>query len=282
MKSTRWQQWVLLLSLLITASSAIAVDPKAEQALDEALGTQLRQGDLIWLDVQGRRVGAIHTPVMGPVTQKGAVILLHDQGRNPDWPQLMRPLRIGLARVGWETLAVQMPMTPVDAALPLWAGDRAEARARIAAAVAWFKAKNILNITLLGHGLGAAFALDYMLTVPAPAAKPTISAVALVGIVLPAPYAPDLLAGLETLEVPILDLYGSDDYAAVMEQADRRLSSARRAENSHYEQFRFPQARHDFNGLEMPLLQRLRGWFDRVAPAIEIAVGKDAVPTQTP
>lgn len=254
-----------------------------EAELDQSLATQLRQGEFIWLDLPGHRVGAVHTPASARVQQKGGLILLHDRGHNPDWPGLMRPLRIGLARAGWESLAVQMPMSAVDAPAALLDRDRKEALARIAAAVNWFKGHKVFNLPLIGHGLGAAYALAYLESVQAPSGQlvaapvtePRIAALVLIGILLPAPLRTGLLAGMETLETPILDLYGSRDYAAVLAQAGVRLEAGRQARNSHYQQFRFPLAGHDFDTLQAPLVQRLRGWLDRVAPAREIPTAKD-------
>ncbi len=275
----------------MVAACAHAGDPGAERNLDLALAAQLRQGDLLWLDLEGgSQVGAVHTPASPRVPRKGGLILLHDQGRNPDAPGLMRPLRIGLARAGWESLAVQLPMLSLDPVRPMLATDRKAAMARITAVMTWFKAHDILNLALVGHGLGAAFALDYVETlarqprkeVTIPPSEPVIAAVALIGVVLPEPYRAELLAGLETLEAPVLDLYGSRDYRVVLEQADSRLAAATRGEKTRYEQYRFPLAGHGFEALQGPLLQRLRGWLARVAPAIKAAAARDDDQEQQP
>jgi len=284
------QRLALMLALVLATGGGMADDPVAELELDQALAAQLRQGKLVWLDVPGRKVAAVQTPGSGRVPRRGGLILLHDRGRNPDWPGLMRPLRTGLARAGWESLAVQMPMTAVDAPGAMLDTDRKQALARITAAVAWFKAHKILNLALIGHGLGAAYALDYLESIQArsgqdaatPITVPRITALVMLGASLPEPWRARLLAGLETLETPILDLYGSRDHTTVQDQAVVRLAAARRADKGHYQQYRMPLAGHDFEKLQRPLGLRLRGWLDRVAPATGVLTDKDTDPEQAP
>ena len=45
-------------------------------------------------------------------TPQGGILLLHDQGHNPDWPFRLQQARSYLPDVGWSTLAIALPRTP--------------------------------------------------------------------------------------------------------------------------------------------------------------------------
>jgi len=61
------------------------------------------------LTVDNREYLALLQPSQG-ASSKGLVVLLPDRAQHPDWPQIIRPLRNGLAEAGWTTLAMTFPV----------------------------------------------------------------------------------------------------------------------------------------------------------------------------
>ncbi len=225
--------------------------------LSETLAEQVRKGEVVWLEVAGVRVLAIHgaaekTPLLG------AAILLHDEGAHADWPQLIRPLRSRLPAYGWHTLALELPpyVTPsaTQDSTTKTASDNA-AFAHIDAGLAWLKKKGVENTALIGHGRGAALAVGYLL------AKPQAG---FVGLVLLSPLFRDEPAAqrrkLAEIRVPVLEIIAGRDYVPVRRFAETpRLPAEGKTENP-YRQLEIEGAEHDYRSHEAVLLKRLRGW----------------------
>ena len=88
------------------------LDP--EQKKQMALAESLEEHEKVWLDVQypemesPRQVLAIARSSLLAETH-GAILLLHDKEQHADWPQIIRPVRMGLPKWGWFTLSVNLP-----------------------------------------------------------------------------------------------------------------------------------------------------------------------------
>lgn len=192
----------------------------------------------------------------------GAVILLHGRGAHPDWADVIHPLRTALPEYGWKTLSIQMPVAAADASGWVYAELIPEAFPRIAAAVAYLKQQGVASIVLVGHSLGARMGVEYL----AQGVPEEVKAYVAIG--LPAGKAVadgGVLAALEKLQLPLLDIYGSQDIDAVLQSAPARLRAARLAENPAYRQRRIDGADHFFTGLDDTLLAEVRAWLGRVA-----------------
>ena len=123
------------LSVAETASKKSSTEPSTEEqgssdvinnasgrvgALNEteinqlALSKEVKAKEITWLDVNYAggngvtKVLALTEKPKSPDAQ-GAVLILHDNGQNADWPYLIRPLRKYLPDSGWFTLALSLP-----------------------------------------------------------------------------------------------------------------------------------------------------------------------------
>ena len=98
---------------LSAVTSAATPDYPREQRLATDVVSQIVSGETVWLSPPDRpRVLAIYSVLQG--TSKGAVILIHGLGVNPDSAPI-GALRTKLADRGYATLAVQMPVLAEDA-----------------------------------------------------------------------------------------------------------------------------------------------------------------------
>ena len=87
----------------------IHIEPR--QSLAQALRQQLPESQQRWLaDSQGEFL-ALYQP-QNRAQPMGAVLIVHDLGQHPDWPQVVRPLRLGLPDHGWHTLSIMLPEAP--------------------------------------------------------------------------------------------------------------------------------------------------------------------------
>ncbi len=262
------------LRVLLLAWSTVtgAID---EAALGEQIAGKVEVGEPIELTVGEESVMALLTEETQGDLQGGA-ILIHDTGANPDWPDVIRPLRETLPDTGWTTLSVQMPLGPAttpDERIALLDA----ARPRLDAALTLLAGRGIRTIVLIGHGLGAFMAADYLGDYKGSAIRGLI-AVSLVDYSTTNQRL-DAPAVLKQVRQPILDIYGSRDLPAVTELAKHRAEAVRKAvaerrpdnrgrsESARrksgrvaYRQLAIVGADHYFTGRQTALVRRVRGW----------------------
>ena len=260
--------WIaLVLCLLFLAPAPVPAAGKSDTAKEQRWAKEIEplifQGRAEWLKTKGgEKFFAIYTPARGP-TVYGGVILLHGMGVNPDWVDVIHPLRTGLADKGWATLSLQMPVLPNSATpkdyIPLFP----DVPPRIEAGIAFLRTKRIAPIMLVGHSLGAAMGAYFLARTPHSGVR------AFVGIGMsgsPAPKSPlDTAASLGKIHIPVLDLYGSRDFKAVLSGVPHRAAVARAAGNHGYEQVEVGGAGHFFRDLDGPLIIRVSGWLRKYA-----------------
>jgi len=186
-----------------------------------------------------------------------AVIVMHGMGAHPDWPEVVHPLRTMLPEHGWSTLSIQMPILANDAAMKDYLPLFDEVGPRIRAAVTFLREKGNQTIILIGHSLGASMGAVYA----AEDKQQSISGFVAIGMsVIDIDDKMNSAVALEKIRMPVLDLYGSRDLAAVIQSAKLRSKAARQADNPSYRQLQIEGADHFFIGLDEELTRRVYGW----------------------
>ena len=293
----------VLICLFLTCSlHPVRADDTAGKP-DEPPAVAITVGKSQWLEASGERFLGIFTRSTTGVSL-GGVIILPSLGRTPDWPDVIAPLRKALPTHGWSTLAIQLPI-PTKGADGLWQLEPyfTASRSRIQSAISFMQQQGIANIILIGHGLGAATAVVCVSgSDPLP-----VSGLAAVSLGIPPgsdrkSFGPGLL---ENIHLPILDIYGSRDYADVTATAEARVAAARRgglaAQRSQqldalkhspqarllttdhngyiaYRQVVLAGADHSFRGAEETLIKRITGWLKKHSEAGDLnflAAGSD-------
>jgi len=251
----------LPLVLLLLSPALGAVNLTEEQRLSEQLDTPALDGEAQWIEANNQRFLAVFKKTNAP-RHLGGAILLHDLGDHADARLVIGPLRLELARRGWDTLSLQLPR-PLE---PLSPEGHAEAVAlgvqRVQAAMDWFKNRQTRPLVLVGHGLGAETALAWL------SGKPSPEAGALVAIGLAAGDGSEndpVIQAIARVQRPVLDLYGERDRPEVAATAQARRASAAGARQSGYRQDRVMGADHGFSGLQESLRQRVASWLRRIA-----------------
>ena len=150
----------LMVAAACAAASAATPDYARETRWASEVAPQIVVGDVVWLDLRGRpRVLALYAEPAGPA--KAAVVVVHGLGVHPDW-NLIGEVRTRLADRGYATLAVQMPVLAADAPRDAYRDVSGDAGDRLAAAVAWLRAKGHARIAIVSHSLGASMADAYL------------------------------------------------------------------------------------------------------------------------
>ncbi|MBO0612266.1 MAG: hypothetical protein RL122_145 [Pseudomonadota bacterium] len=212
------------------AATAIP-DYAQEQRLVGELSGAIREGEIVSLNDGAQPFMGILTAAEQP---RGGVILLHGCGKHPDWAEVVHPLRVGLVSKGWTTLSLQMPLLAPTAQPTDYIHLLGNADQRIDAGITLLQQKGINNVVLAAHSCGAQMAMHWLGT----KGDSTIRAYVGMGMgeVLP----------LDTVKVPVLDVYGEKDLPAAISYAPERQRLMQKAGNTHSKQMVLPEADHNF------------------------------------
>ena len=226
------------LFLLLFALSAAAQDYEREQRWADDITPTLMLGDAVWLQQKnGHRFLSLY---IENARSRPALIIAHGRGWSPDY-ELYGTLRTRLADKGYATLAIQLPVLPSTAILGLYVPLYPDARERFQLAVDFLKAKGYRDIAIVSHSLGATMANQYLIRTD----DSSVKAWAFIGI----------LQGLEEMyriRIPVLDVYGEQDWNVIRWGADERKAQIAKVPGSA--QVMIPGARHFYEGQEDELV----------------------------
>ncbi|ABL02146.1 hypothetical protein Rmag_0376 [Candidatus Ruthia magnifica str. Cm (Calyptogena magnifica)] len=192
---------------------------------------------------------------------KGGVIILHNRGQHANWGDLIKPLRVGLAEKGWDTLSVQMPVLDKQAKYYDYVSIFPYAHERIEAAINFYKQLGIDNIILIGHSCGAHMSMSYIDKF----GDDKFSAYVGIGMgatdykqkmVKPFP--------LDKMHIPVLDVFSENDFASVIRLAKFRKVLVEATGNTHSAQLVIENAGHYYQeqGAAKNLTNQVGIWLD--------------------
>lgn len=257
----------ILLILSLCSGNTAAYDSSYEEAIAMQLAEGKAEDEVVWLQANGREFISLYTNYTTE-QPKGAIILLHGMGGHADWPEVINPLRDSFAELGWATLSLQLAVFSPEKAISDYGGTLSNTKRRIEAGLAHLQEWRFTNIVVVGYSFGAASAVQALST------DDIKNVNALVGISMQAHafLSPKLklLKKLESIHIPVLDIYGSRDTPEVRDGVDDRRLAARKSGNKGYRQMQIEGADHYFTGLTEVLVKRSQGWLSRVTPSDEL------------
>jgi pimeloyl-ACP methyl ester carboxylesterase len=260
----KWNNILSLLSvatifLVMTAhlAQARAADLARERRLAEQTVDAIFDGEPVWLDAGGHEFLGIYT-AQETTSERGAAIILHGRGTHPDWAQVAAPLRTGLPAHGWSTLSLQMPVLEKDASYYDYVPVFPEASPRIDAGIRYLREQGAQRIVLIAHSCGVHMSMTWL------GQRGDDGIDAYIGIGMgatdyrqpmrkPFPY--------ERIRVPLLNVYGGNDYPAVKRQAET-LTGLLAGMHPASQQVQIPEADHYFESYEEELLAAISNWLD--------------------
>ena len=246
------------------AHAAGKPDLEREKRLVSEIEDGIFDGEVIFLDA-GDTSDADHEFMaidMEPDDEaRGAVILLHGRGYHSNWADVINPVRVTLAEEGWRTLSLQMPVLEKDAKYFDYVPLFDDAHPRIEAAIEYLKEQGIENIVLFSHSCGVHMAMDWVRH------KGDDKIAAYIGAGMGATDYQQKMAEpfpLDKMKVPVLDIYGSDEFNGVLRMAPERLAAMKKANNPKSSQQVLEGANHYFNTEEQSeaLAEAVSAWLD--------------------
>jgi pimeloyl-ACP methyl ester carboxylesterase len=237
-------RYVLTLLLVLFTAPSFGADYEREKKWADEILPAVLVGDPVYLEqANHHKFLALFAPV---ADAKGAVVLVHGMGVHPDWG-LIGMLRSQLADHGYATLSVQMPVLKVDATDEDYPPTFPEAADRISLAIDFLRKKGYRKIALVTHSLGSGMAAHYLNSAPKNAVD--------VWVAMGTP----LVWEAEKVTLPILDLYGENDFPHVLAAAkDKALL----LKNPRSKQIAVPDADHFFAGKDDALLEHVKSYLD--------------------
>ena len=242
----------------VFAAEEAVPDYARETRLADQIVDMILDGDPIWLEANRREFLGIYTEADDNDT---AVLILHGRGFHPDWADAVNPLRVGLVEHGYSTLSLQMPVLEKEAKYYDYIPIFGYAHARIEAGLRYLRAAGHRRVILLSHSCGVHMAMDWIRE------RGDASIDGFIGLgmgatdygqPMPRPFP------LETMRVPVLDLYGADEFPAVIRGAASRMTMIETAANAHSQQQVLPGADHYFTDFGDALVTAVAGWLQRL------------------
>ena len=245
------------ITTILFANPVFASDLAKEKRWADQVVDAILDGEALWLNDGS-------SDFLGIYTEAGedrgrAVIVMHGTGIHPDWQQVIQPLRVDLTEHGWNTLSIQMPILPNEAEYHEYAPLYDEVAPRINAAIEYLNKNGSKEIVLIGHSQGAAMTAYYLST-----PRQNVKGFVAIGM---AAFAGDermnSIKALETIRVPVLDIYGDEDLEDILKSVDARAGAAKKAGNTDFTQVEVAGSNHFFDGRETELVETVAKWLDR-------------------
>lgn len=250
----------LLLGLMLAqlAFNAGAADLAREQRLHDQIVDAIFDGEPLMLEADGHEFLSIYTEADDAKT---ALLILHGRGYHPDHASVANPLRVGLAEAGWNTLSIQLPVLEKSAKYYDYVPIFDEAIPRIDAALEFLREQGNTRIVMIAHSCGAHMALHYVRQ------KGEDGFDGFVGIGMGATdYKQPMRQALplDSMQIPLLDIYGSDDYPAVQRLAAIRQQQMQDEGNPLNRQVVVADADHYFVDRGEALSEVIAQWLQRL------------------
>ena len=230
------------------ALCANAQDHAREAQLADALLAAPVFGEVQRLEqANGHRFLALY---LRATVECGTVVIVHGRGWSPDY-DLYGELRLLLADAGYSTLSIQMPVLPGTAKIGDYLPTFDDGDERLALAIGWLRARGAAKVAIVSHSLGATMANHYLTHTP----RAPVDAWVFVSII-------NGLEDMFRIKVPVLDVFGSQDWDVTRFGADERKAQIARIAGS--QQVILPGGQHFYEGKREALTTIIVGFLDRV------------------
>ena len=243
-----------IILLLIMLNPVQASDFAKEKRWADQVVDSLLDGDAVWLKAVDHEFLSLYTEAEDESEQ--ALIVMHGTGVHPNWDQVILPIRVEMTTRGWNTLSLQMPVLANEAEHDDYAVLFPEVIPRIDAALAYLQAQGNRKVVLVAHSLGSLMT-SYYLSQKHPDLVKGFIAIGMSGGSKHAVMDP--LQTLKTVQVPVFDLFGSNDLPEVLahEQAKQQAAA-----NTNFQQRRVEGANHFFDDHNEALVDAVSNWLD--------------------
>ena len=243
--------YMLSACLAVLSPALHASDLAKEQRWADQIVDAILDGEPEWLNDGTSDFLVIYTEA--DEASNNGVIVLHGTGVHPDWQQVVQPLRVELAALGWNTLSIQLPVLRNEAEYPEYAPLYGGIAPRINAAIDYMKEQGNTSLALVGHSQGATMGAYYLRD-----QQQDINTFVAIG--MSGNFGSEVQDGVKSLQqikLPVLDLYGSDDIEGVMNSISERAAAM---QSKQSKQVKINGANHFFDDKDDILVESVQAW----------------------
>lgn len=244
--------------LLFGGAPALAANWEREQRLQDEIIDIIFDGEAVMLPLAEREFLSIYAEAESSTR---ATLIIHGRGFHPDWTDTVQPVRVGLLDYGWNTLSIQMPVLAKDAKYYDYVEIFDEAIPRIQAGIEFLREQDNDQIAIVAHSCGVHMLMHYLKKLG------DEGLAAYVGIGMGATdYQQPMREPfpLDSLSVPVLDVYGKEDYPAVHRLAPGRWQQIQQAGHPKSRQLVIDEADHYFTDQGDVLVEAVGEWLSRL------------------
>lgn len=247
---------LLVIFLFSVSLNLLASDEERELRLVQELLEGFIDGEALFLKTDNNKSYlALYTKT--ELISKGAIIVIHGRGLHANWHNVTQPIRTILPEFGWDTLSLQMPVLEKDALFDDYVQVLPESATRIDKAVETLKTIGYKKIIIIAHSCGAQMMLQWLKN----QTNLTKKIDGLVNISLGISNYKRMNGQhppLNTIKIPILDIYGSEDI--VKNLALTRWNLIRQAGHKLSKQVEVKDADHMFVDKGEVLTREIHQW----------------------
>ncbi len=253
--------WVTI--LFVTLFSPGHADDLPDYARETRIAAEIEpyifDGEAIWLNTPQRPFLSIFTEADKP---EGAVVILHGRDTHPEESNVAGPIRIGLAEAGWSTLALQMPVLEKGKTYYDYLPILPFAHARIESGLAFLREQGYQTVVLVAHSCGAHMANDWLNQ----SGEEAIDGYVAIGLgVTDAGQDLKTPFPIDRMTVPVLDIYGSEEYPRPLAMVSKRAEMLRKNGHPDSAQEVIEGAGHFFRDYGEALTRKVAVWLNQVA-----------------
>ncbi len=258
----------LLLHLLLTMPLVFQWHPAyaddrpdydREVRIAQEIEPHIFDGEAVWLNTPERPFLSIYLPADEP---RGAVLILHGRDTHPEDANVAGPMRVGLVDADWSTLALQMPVLAKGKKYYDYLPILKFAHARIQAGLQFLRSQGYQTVVLAGHSCGVHMANDWLNHY----GDGSIDGYVAIGLGV-TDFGQDLKTPfpLDTMTVPVLDIYGSEEYPRPLAMVPLRAKMLEINGHPDSQQMVVEGAGHFFRDHGDPLTEMVAGWLNRIS-----------------
>ena len=210
--------FLLMLPNTIYSTTLYTPDKTRELMIYEQNLTEIFDGEHIYVDY---KFGKYSMLKIYEEKHDTAVLFLHGRGLNPNEQNLAYPIRVEMSEL-YNTYSLQLPVLKKQSTYLEYSNIFYDSDERILSAIEYIQ-KNNKKIIIIGHSCGVHMLMSYVRNQNI---DNNISSLVLIGsgavdkgqkLIYEYPY--------DKINVPILDLYGQNDFDLVLKNADKRKQS---------------------------------------------------------
>ncbi len=264
--------YLFCFSLAAGVAAAVVSDYNREKEIGNRLQRDLSLGDIVWLET-GKTGKTFPALVTFPRIEKEqqsqkAVIMVHGMGGHPDWPDVISPLRRHFYERGNPSLSLQMPILAAGRPYEEYGQTILAAMERLRQGIRYLRNIGYDEIYIVGYGFGATTAAAFLDT------ETDTSVKAFIGVsILSQKYLkprPNINRYLQSITIPVLDVYAEHDFRSIRETATERKTAARKNKQTRYSQLMVDKAGHSFTDKTDKLITSIDDWLQKVEFATRI------------